>query len=144
MSIRSYAAFAPGDNLERFVYEPTSLRWTSREDVECCGLSGSFESLLATGDGDLPWNVFVNLLRPRGTLSILGFPRTPTSVEASLGTSLKMRMKPISLILRATARRGRARGPPSPVRPSDSIRAERGRCLRLLHFGRSTEGGRFQ
>jgi uncharacterized zinc-type alcohol dehydrogenase-like protein len=47
-------------------------------------LASSFDVLLVTADGDLPWNLYLSLLRPKGTLWLLGMPQQPLVVESIL------------------------------------------------------------
>lgn len=54
----------------------------SRDPARFAHLARSFDLLLVTGEGDLPWTEFVELLRPRGVLWLLGIPREPLSIKA--------------------------------------------------------------
>jgi uncharacterized zinc-type alcohol dehydrogenase-like protein len=47
-------------------------------------LAGSFDLVLSTVEGDLPWNSYLNLLRPMGTLSLVGFPQKPLTLDGNL------------------------------------------------------------
>lgn len=47
-------------------------------------LAGSFDVLLATAEGDLPWTAYANLLAPRGTLWLLGIPHQPLTVDGAV------------------------------------------------------------
>jgi len=46
-------------------------------------LISSFDVLLATAEGDLPWNSYVALLRPGGTLWLLGMPHQPLVIDSA-------------------------------------------------------------
>jgi len=47
-------------------------------------LASSLDVLLVTADGDLPWNLYLTLLRPKGTLWLLGMPHEPVAIESIL------------------------------------------------------------
>ena len=44
--------------------------------------AGTLDFLLTTTPADLPWDALVGLLRPRGTLCLLGVPAHPVAVQA--------------------------------------------------------------
>jgi uncharacterized zinc-type alcohol dehydrogenase-like protein len=44
--------------------------------------AGSLDFLMTTTPNDLPWDSLVGLLRPRGTLCLLGIPASPLQVQA--------------------------------------------------------------
>jgi len=45
-------------------------------------IAGSFDLLLSTVSADQDWQAFVNSLRPKGTLCIVGVPPSPVTVQA--------------------------------------------------------------
>ena len=47
-------------------------------------LASSFDVLLATADGSLPWSTYVSLLRPRGTLVVFSYVWKPEPLEMGL------------------------------------------------------------
>jgi uncharacterized zinc-type alcohol dehydrogenase-like protein len=53
-----------------------------RENEAMKKLAGSFDLILSTINQDPDWNTLVAALRPRGTLSVVGVPPSPISVQA--------------------------------------------------------------
>ncbi len=53
----------------------------TRESKSLKALGGYFDLILFAGVGDMDWNAFVGALRPRGSLSLLGFPSKPVSLQ---------------------------------------------------------------
>ncbi len=45
-------------------------------------ITGSFDFLLSTVSADQDWQAFVNSLRPKGTLCVVGVPPSPISLQA--------------------------------------------------------------
>jgi uncharacterized zinc-type alcohol dehydrogenase-like protein len=47
------------------------------------GIAGSFDLILSTVNADQDWQAFVNSLRPKGTLCVVGVPPSPIAVQAA-------------------------------------------------------------
>ncbi|MFJ5225450.1 NAD(P)-dependent alcohol dehydrogenase [Streptomyces sp. NPDC088400] len=45
------------------------------------GLTGSFDFVLSTVSGDLPWDAYLKTLRPQGTLCVVGVPESGLTVH---------------------------------------------------------------
>ena len=45
-------------------------------------LTGAFDVLLSTVNADQDWAAYVNALRPKGTLCLLGVPPSPVAIHA--------------------------------------------------------------
>lgn len=56
---------------------------SSRDRGQFAPLAGSFDLLVDTAQGDLPWSKFAGLLRPRGVLWLLGIPQQPLAINAA-------------------------------------------------------------
>jgi uncharacterized zinc-type alcohol dehydrogenase-like protein len=54
----------------------------SRELKAMKDLAGSFDFILNTANADQDWNVYVQTLRPTGTLCFVGVPPSPISLQA--------------------------------------------------------------
>jgi uncharacterized zinc-type alcohol dehydrogenase-like protein len=54
----------------------------TRDMAEMKKIAGSFDFLLSTVSADQDWQAFVNSLRPKGTLCIVGVPPSPMSIQA--------------------------------------------------------------
>jgi uncharacterized zinc-type alcohol dehydrogenase-like protein len=54
----------------------------TRETNALKKLSGSFDLLLSTVSADQDWGGYINALRPKGTLCVVGVPPSPMSVQA--------------------------------------------------------------
>ena len=46
-------------------------------------IAGSFDLLLSTVNADQDWQAFINSLRPKGTLCVVGVPPSPIAIQAS-------------------------------------------------------------
>ncbi|MFI5907712.1 NAD(P)-dependent alcohol dehydrogenase [Dactylosporangium sp. NPDC051541] len=51
-----------------------------RDEAAMGAAAGSFDFLLSTVAADLPWDAYLALLRPAGTLSVVGVPPAPLTV----------------------------------------------------------------
>jgi uncharacterized zinc-type alcohol dehydrogenase-like protein len=45
-------------------------------------IAGSFDLLLSTVSADQDWQAFLNSLRPKGTLCVVGVPPSPIAIQA--------------------------------------------------------------
>lgn len=54
----------------------------SRESKAMKDVAGSLDFILNTANADQDWNVYIQALRPNGTLCFLGVPPSPVSVQA--------------------------------------------------------------
>jgi uncharacterized zinc-type alcohol dehydrogenase-like protein len=54
----------------------------TREAAEMRRVAGSFDLLLSTVSADQDWQAFLNSLRPKGTLCVLGVPPSPIAIQA--------------------------------------------------------------
>jgi uncharacterized zinc-type alcohol dehydrogenase-like protein len=54
----------------------------TRETNAMKKLAGSFDLLLSTVNADQDWSGYVNALRPKGTLCLLGVPPSPVALQA--------------------------------------------------------------
>ena len=90
----------------------------TRCDINClieqCGLASSFDFILSTASGDLPWTDLINALRPKGTLCIPGIPANPITFQ------------PFALILREKRLAGGRAGSPADTRAAVDFAAQHG------------------
>ena len=54
----------------------------SRESKAMKDVAGSLDFILNTANADQDWNVYIQALRPRGTLCFVGVPPSPVSLQA--------------------------------------------------------------
>ncbi len=54
----------------------------TRDTADLKKIAGSFDLLLSTVNADQDWQAFVNSLRPKGTLCVVGVPPSPIAVQA--------------------------------------------------------------
>ncbi|HMG85481.1 MAG TPA: NAD(P)-dependent alcohol dehydrogenase [Terracidiphilus sp.] len=54
----------------------------SRESKSMKEVTGSFDFILNTANADQDWNVYIQALRPTGTLCFVGVPPSPVSLQA--------------------------------------------------------------
>jgi uncharacterized zinc-type alcohol dehydrogenase-like protein len=54
----------------------------TRETAELKKIAGSFDLLLSTVNADQDWQAFVNCLRPKGTLCMVGVPPSTMAIQA--------------------------------------------------------------
>lgn len=54
----------------------------SRDMAEVKKIAGSFDLLLSTVSADQDWQSFINSLRPKGSLHVVGVPPSPIAVQA--------------------------------------------------------------
>jgi uncharacterized zinc-type alcohol dehydrogenase-like protein len=54
----------------------------TRDTAEVKKIAGSFDLLLSTVNADQDWQAFVNCLRPKGTLCMVGVPPSPMAIQA--------------------------------------------------------------
>jgi uncharacterized zinc-type alcohol dehydrogenase-like protein len=54
----------------------------TRDTAEVKKIAGSFDLLLSTVNADQDWQAFVNCLRPKGTLCLVGVPPSPMTIQA--------------------------------------------------------------
>jgi uncharacterized zinc-type alcohol dehydrogenase-like protein len=54
----------------------------TRDTAEVKKIAGSLDFLISTVNADQDWQAFVNSLRPKGTLCIVGVPPSPIAVQA--------------------------------------------------------------
>jgi len=54
----------------------------TRESKEMRGVLSKFDFILTTANADQDWNLYIQLLRPTGTLCFVGVPPSPVSVQA--------------------------------------------------------------
>lgn len=54
----------------------------SRDMAEVRKIAGSFDLLLSTVSADQDWQSFINSLRPKGSLHVVGVPPSPIAVQA--------------------------------------------------------------
>jgi uncharacterized zinc-type alcohol dehydrogenase-like protein len=54
----------------------------TRDTADLKRMAGQFDFLLSTVNADQDWQAFVNSLRPKGTLCIVGAPPSPIAVQA--------------------------------------------------------------
>lgn len=54
----------------------------SRETAEMKKIAGSFDFVLSSVSADQDWQALVNILRPKGTLCIVGVPPSPIALQA--------------------------------------------------------------
>ncbi|GAC1426726.1 MAG: NAD(P)-dependent alcohol dehydrogenase [Acidobacteriaceae bacterium] len=54
----------------------------TRDMAEVKKIAGSFDLLLSTVSADQDWQSFINSLRPKGTLHVVGVPPSPIAVQA--------------------------------------------------------------
>jgi uncharacterized zinc-type alcohol dehydrogenase-like protein len=78
------------------------------------GIAGSFDVILSTVNADQDWQAYVNSLRPKGTLCVVGVPPSPIAVQA------------FSLISQQRAVSGSTIGSPRDLRAMLDFAAEHG------------------
>ena len=54
----------------------------TREAAELRRIAGSFDFLLSTVSADQDWQAYINTLRPKGTLCVVGVPPKPIAIQA--------------------------------------------------------------
>jgi uncharacterized zinc-type alcohol dehydrogenase-like protein len=54
----------------------------TRDTSDLKKIAGSFDLLLSTVSADQDWQAFVNSLRPKGTMCVVGVPPSPIAVQA--------------------------------------------------------------
>jgi uncharacterized zinc-type alcohol dehydrogenase-like protein len=54
----------------------------SRDTAELKKIAGSFDFMLSTVSADQDWQAYINSLRPKGTLCVVGVPPSPIAIQA--------------------------------------------------------------